>query len=89
MLKELGIKTMSETLQLLNYPKTLPFQAACENMDKLKEWLLDQFARTVFNNIMKFLALSGCPAQLHLKGGSISKARHNLIPVPYHFKEQV
>ena len=33
--------------------------------------------------------MSGPPANIHLKEGSTPKARHNPIPVPYHYKEQV
>ena len=58
-------------------------------MPKLKEWLLERFATMVFNSSGKFPAMSGPPAHIHLKEGSTPKARHNPIPVPYHYKEQV
>ena len=32
--------------------------------------------------------MSSCPAHIHLKEDLIPKARHNSIPVQYHFKEQ-
>ena len=72
-----------------NNPKTPPYLPTSENIQKLKEWLLDQFATTVFNNSGKFPAMSGPPAHIHLKEGATPKAKHNLIPVPYHYKEEV
>ena len=33
--------------------------------------------------------MSGPPAHIHLKEGATPKARHNPIPVPFHFKEPV
>ena len=72
-----------------NYPRTPPFSPTSENVPKLKEWLLERFATTVFNSRGKFPAMSGPPAHIHLKEGSTPKARHNPIPVPYHYKEQV
>ena len=33
--------------------------------------------------------MSGPPAYIHLKEGSIPKSRYNPIAVPYHFKGQV
>ena len=52
---------VDETLQLPNYPKILPVPIASENIDKLKGWLLNQFATTIFNKCGKFPAMSGHP----------------------------
>ena len=72
-----------------DYPKTPPYPPNNSNIQKLKEWLLDNFATTVFNNSGKFPAMSGPPAHIHLKEGATPKAKHNPIPVPYHYKEEV
>ena len=50
-----------------NYPRTPPFSPTSENVPKLKEWLLERFATTVFNSSGKFPAMSGPPAHIHLK----------------------
>ena len=72
-----------------NNPKTQPYLPTSENIQKLKEWLLDQFATTVFNNSGKFPAMSSTPTHIHLKEDATPKAKHNPIPVPYHNKEEV
>ena len=33
--------------------------------------------------------MSSSPAHIHLKDGAIPKAKHNPIPVPYHYREEV
>ena len=72
-----------------NNPKTPLYLPTSENIQKLKEWLLDQFAATVFDNSGKFPAMSSSPAHIHLKEVATPKAKHNLIPVSYHYKEEV
>ena len=72
-----------------NYPKTPLYPPTGENIQKLKEWLLDQFAITVFNNSRIFPAMSGPPAHIYLKEGATPKAKHKPILVPYHYKEEV
>ena len=75
--------------QIPNYPKTLPFPATNENIDKCKRWLFNQFATTVFSSCGKFSAMSGPPVPIYLKESSTPKAKHNLILILYHVKEQV
>ena len=72
-----------------DYPKTSPYPLTSENIQNLKKWLLDQFATTVFNKSGKSPAMSSPPAHIHLKDGAIPKAKHNPIPVPYHYSEEV
>ena len=88
-LSEVNLSEEQKTKTSSNYPKTPPFSPTSENVPKLKEWLLERFATTVFNSSGKFPAMSGPPAHIHLKEGSTPKARHSPIPVPYHYKEQV
>ena len=68
-------------------PKTFLFPQ--QNIGKLKSWLLEKFAKTTFNKDGIFTAMSGPVAHIHLKEGAIPKARHNTIPVPFHFMELV
>ena len=88
-LPEVDLSEKQKTKTNSNYPRTPPFSPTSENVHKLKKWLLERFANTVFNSSGKFPAMSGPPAHIHLKEGSTPKARHNPIPVPYHYKEQV
>ena len=88
-LSEVDLSEKQKTKTNSNYPRTPPFSPTSENVPKLKEWLLERFATTVFNSSGKFPAMSGPPAHIHLKEGSTPKTRHNPIPVPYHYKEQV
>ena len=60
-----------------------------QNIQKVKEWLLDQFALMAFNNNGKFPVKSGPQAYIHLKKSSAPKAKHNPIPVPYLYKEEI
>ena len=88
-LSEVDLSEKQKTKTNSNYPRTPPFSPTSENVHKLKKWLLERFANTVFNSSGKFPTMSGPPAHIHLKEGSTPKARHNPIPVPYHYKEQV
>ena len=70
-------------------PKTPPYPPTSKNIQNLKQWQWDQFATRVFDKSGKFPAMSGPPVHNHLKDGAISKAKHNPIPVPYHYREEV
>ena len=71
------------------HPKKLPSPPTEQNIPRLKEWLLQHFASTSFRKNGKFPPMSGPAAHIHLKEGTVPKARHNPIPVPFHFKEPV
>ena len=88
-LPEVDLSEKQKTNTNSNNPRTLPFSPTSENVHKLKKWLLERSANTVFNSSGKFPAMSGPPAHIHLKEGSTPKVRHNPILVPYHYKEQV
>ena len=75
--------------QLSTHPKKLPFPPTEQNIPRLKEWLLQHFTSTSFRKNRKFPPMSGSAAHIHLKEGAVPKARHNPIPVPFHFKEPV
>ena len=73
--------------QLPERPHKIAFPPTENNVDRLKNWLPEQFANTAFKNNGAFPPMS-C-LHIHQKEGAISKARHNPIPVPFHFKEPV
>ena len=75
--------------QLPTRPKKLPFPPTEQNIPRLKEWLWEHFANTSFRKNGQFPPMSGPAAHIHLKEGAVPKARHNPIPVPFHFKEPV
>ena len=70
-------------------PQEIPFQPTDENIPKLKQYLLDQFAQTTFNKEGPFPSMNTKPALIHLQDGAIPHARHNPIPVLFHLKETV
>lgn len=70
-------------------PECLPFPPTQENVPRLKKFILDSFASSAFNTDAPFPALSGAPAQIHLKPNAVPFVRHNPIPVPDHYHEPV
>ena len=72
-----------------NHLQNPSFPAAEDNIGKLKGWLLEKFAEAAFNKDGVFPAMSRPAAYIHLKEGAVPRARHNLIPVLFHFKEPV
>ena len=49
-------------------PKHLPFEAIPENVPKLKQFIIDSFSSSAFNNTTDpFPALSTPPAKIHVK----------------------
>ena len=85
--------TKSEVLKvdlvLPERPSTLPYPATAENVDNLKQSLIDTFKNTAFNNTGPFPSMDTQPAHIHLKPDAIPHAHHVPIPVPFHWKEQV
>ena len=75
--------------QLPTHPKKLFFLPTEQNIPRLKEWLLQYFANTSFRKNREFPPMSGPAAYIRLKEGAVPKARHNPIPVPFHFNEPV
>ena len=70
-------------------PKTLPYTPSPENIPKLKQFILDQFADTAFNTGERFPTMHVPPAQIHLKPDAVPYATHIPIPVPHHWKDEV
>lgn len=72
-------------------PEVIPFAPTDENVPKLKEWLLDAFASSAFNQCphQELPTMTGEPIKLHLKDNAVPYAAHTPIPVPHHWKKQV
>ena len=85
--KELGLKPNKWEDQLPTRLQNPPSPATEENIGKLKSWLLENFAKIAFNKDGVFSTMSGPAAHIQLKEEAVPKARHNSIPVLFHFKE--
>ena len=71
-------------------PNKLPFPATEENVPKLKEWLIEQFASSSFNIPSAPLAkMLGPPMKIHIDPEAEPVATHKPIPIPLHWRDQV
>ena len=69
-------------------PLVLPYEPTEENVDRLKQFLLDQFASTAFNVTGEFPCMTGTPMRIHLKPDAKPRAVLKHIPTPFHIKEK-
>ena len=71
-------------------PKVLPYPPTPENIPMLKQYIIDSFNTSAFNNSdVPFPALSAPPFKLHLKPNAIPFAQHTPIPIAHHHKPLV
>ena len=70
-------------------PEKLPYLALPEHIPKLKKYIWEKFADSVFNNEAQFPALTGPAAKIHLKPKVVPYARHTLTLIPHHLKAKV
>ena len=72
-------------------PTVIPFEPTPENVPKLKQWLLDSFASSSFNQCahQPLPTMTGEPVKLHFKEHAEPHAVHTPIPVPHHWKQQI
>ena len=72
-------------------PSKLPMPATSENCDNLRQWLIDAFASTGFNQCahQQIPKLTGKPMDIEMKPNVTPVAVHTPIPVPHHWKKQV
>ena len=71
-------------------PHSLPYPPTPQNVDSLKQWLLNAFATSAFNvNAYPLPAMSGPPMKIHLKPDATPHVVHTPIPIPHHWKAQV
>ena len=69
---------------------TIPYAPTEENIDKLKEWLIDRFSDTVFNDSRKpFPAMDCKPHHIHIKDNAPPFAVHSPIPIAHHWRNDV
>ena len=67
-------------------PDRIPYPATEENIPKLKQYILDNFANSAFNREPPFPAMNTKPGHIHLKSDAIPYAKHNPIPIPRHLE---
>ena len=65
----------------------MPFPATIENVDRLKQFILDAFDSSAFNTSAPFPVITGPPGHIHLREGAVPYARHVPIPVPFHLRD--
>ena len=73
-------------------PQTLPFPATTENREKLKQWVLDRYASSAFNQCEHQqlpLMKDSPPIQLHVDPTAKPVAIHKPRPVPIHWRDKV
>ena len=73
-------------------PNTLPLPATPENREKLKDWILKQYASSAFNQCEHQplpLMRDSPPIKLHVDPKAKPFAIHKSRPVPIHWREQV
>ena len=73
-------------------PEKLPFPATNANREKLKQWILDRYAASAFNQCehQQLPLMKGSPPiKLHIDPKAQPVAIHKARPVPIHWRDQV
>ena len=72
-------------------PDKLPMPATVENIDKMKEWLLDTYKASVFNKCphQPFPTMKGPPMRIHVDPNAKPTAVTVPAKVPIHWEPQV
>ena len=66
-------------------PERPPFPCTEENIGRLKHWLEDVFATSLFNTSSAPMAkMSGPPVKIHVDPNATPIAVHKPIPIPHH-----
>ena len=78
-----------ETSEIPRKPHNLPYLATDDNVNRLKQYLIDSFKSTAFNKCSPFPAMETKPVHIHLKPDAKPHAQHVPIPVPFHWKSDV
>ena len=66
-------------------PNSVTFPAKEENVDNLKQFLIESFNNTVFDTTGSFPAMETIPATIHFKQDTSTST----IPVPYNWKRKL
>ena len=72
-------------------PEKLPFDAVDENVDKMKDWLLDRYAASTFNKCphQTLPMMSGPPISIHIDPDAPLSVVHTPAPIPIHWREEI
>ena len=72
-------------------PDQLPFEATPDNVEKMREWLLERYSASTFNKCphRPLPAMEGPPMKFHIDPNATPVSRRKLLPVPLHWQEQV
>lgn len=72
-------------------PKSLPFSPTPENVDKMKNWLMENFKSSTFNVCphRPLQAMSGPPIKIHIDKCAEPRVCNTPAPVPLHWQQQV
>ena len=70
---------------------TIPFETVKENVPKLKEWIVEQFAPSAFNKCVhqELPKMTGKPMDIVFKEDVVPYCVHTPIKVPVHWKAKV
>ena len=72
-------------------PKTLPFSAKPENIDKMREWLIHKFRSSTFNTCphRPLQQMMGPPMEIHISENAIPKVCSKAAPIALHWQQRV
>ena len=69
----------------------LPFPCTAENIDRMKEWLLDTFGKSTFNRCPhhSIPSMSGPPMEIHVDENAKPFRCFKAAPIPVHWEQKV
>ena len=70
-------------------PDSIPIPPIPENVNKLENYIRQNFSSSAFNRSAPFPSMSTKPAHIHLKANAVPYARHSPIPVAHHWKAEI
>ena len=72
-------------------PAKLPFDCSIDNVDKMRAWLLTQYASSTFNKCphQELPEMKGPPTSIHVDPKATPISLKKPAPVPIHFQDQV
>lgn len=72
-------------------PQRLPFEPCAENIDKMKQWLLERFASSTFNKCKHrpLPTMTGPPISIHIDPSATPTAVHTPAAIPLHWKDEI
>ena len=72
-------------------PTELPMPATAENVDALRQWLIDYYSASTFNTCehQPLTMMDGPLLRIMVQPGAEPAAHHKAIPVPLHWQTEV